>query len=86
MNRLVTNAGRRIIEEKLTDLHEQYGIEIEYVNPAYSSQTCSACNYVDSKNRTGEHFECGWCGRTLHADVNASRNLRARRSARQSAP
>ena len=80
MNRLVTNAGRRIIEDKLTDLREQYGIEIEYVNPAYSSQTCSACDYVDRKNRAGERFTCGWCGRTLHADVNASRNLRARRS------
>jgi len=80
MNRLVTNAGRRIIEDKLTDLREQYGIEIEYVNPAYGSQTCSACDYVDRKNRAGERFTCGWCGRTLHADVNASRNLRARRS------
>ncbi|MFU8842053.1 MAG: zinc ribbon domain-containing protein [Nitriliruptoraceae bacterium] len=80
MNRLVTNAGRRIVEQKLTDLHEQYGIEIEYVNPAYSSQTCSACDYVDRNNRTGERFRCGWCGRTLHADVNASRNLRSRRS------
>ncbi len=80
MNRLVTNAGRRIIEEKLNDLHEQYGIEVVHVNPAYSSQTCSACHYVDKKNRTGETFHCGWCGRTLHADVNASRNLRARRS------
>ena len=56
------------------------GIEIEYVNPAYSSQTCSACDYVDKKNRAGETFSCGWCGRALHADVNASRNLRTRRS------
>ncbi len=80
MNRLVTNAGRRIVEEKLDDLHEQYGIEVEYVNPAYSSQECSACSYVDEKNRTGERFSCRWCGRTLHADVNASRNLRTRRS------
>lgn len=28
MNRLVTNPGRRIIEQKLTDLHEQFGIEL----------------------------------------------------------
>jgi len=80
MNRLVTNAGRRIIEQKLSDLQERYGIEIKYVNAAYSSQTCCTCDYVDKKNRTGERFKCGWCGRTLHADVNASRNLRARRS------
>jgi putative transposase len=80
MNRLVTNAGRRIIEQKLTDLNEQFGIEVEYINPAYSSQECSACGYVDRKNRAGETFECRWCGVKLHADVNAPRNLRTRRS------
>ena len=80
MNRLVSNAGRRIIQQKLSDLNEQYGIEIDFVNAAYSSQTCSACDYVDKKNRTGETFTCRWCGQTLHADVNASRNLRTRRS------
>ncbi|MEX0892105.1 MAG: zinc ribbon domain-containing protein [Gemmatimonadota bacterium] len=82
MNRLVTNAGRKVIEAKLTDLHEQFGIEIDYINPAYSSQECSACGYVDAKNRAGEKFSCRWCGRTLHADVNAPRNLRSRRSRR----
>lgn len=63
---------RRIVEEKLRDLHERFGVEIERVNPAYSSQTCSVCEYVDPNNRTGEHFRCRWCGRTLHADVNAA--------------
>jgi putative transposase len=80
MNRLVTNAGRKVIEAKLTDLHERFGIEIDYINPAYSSQECSACSYVDAKNRAGEKFACRWCGRKLHADVNAPRNLRSRRS------
>ena len=80
MNRLVTNAGRRIIGQKLTDLAERFGIEIEYVNPAYSSQECCACGYVDRRNRTGERFKCLWCANKLHADVNAPRNLRSRRS------
>jgi len=80
LRRLVTNAGRKVIEAKLTDLHEQIGIVIDYINPAYSSQECSACGYVDAKNRAGEKFSCRWCGRTLHADVNAPRNLRSRRS------
>ncbi len=80
MNRLVTNAGRRVVEHKLADLTERFGIEIEYINPAYSSQECSACGYVDRKNRAGERFECRWCGKKVHADVNAPRNLRSRRS------
>jgi len=80
MNRIVTNAGRRIVEHKLADLTERFGIEIEYINPAYSSQECSACGYVDRKNRAGERFQCRWCGKKVHADVNAPRNLRWRRS------
>ncbi|MEM3988575.1 MAG: zinc ribbon domain-containing protein [Sulfolobales archaeon] len=40
------------------------------------SQACSNCGYVDKENReTRSEFECKLCGRRLHADVNASRNL-----------
>jgi len=77
MRQLVTNAGRKVIEAKLTDLHEPFGIEIDYINPAYSSQECG---YVDAKNRAGEKFSCRWRGNRLHAEVNAPRNLRSRRS------
>jgi len=80
MNRLVTNAGRGIVQEKLKSLTAEYGIEIVEQNPAYSSQECHACGYLDQKNRKGETFECLWCGRKVHADVNAPRALGARRS------
>jgi putative transposase len=80
LNRLIGNCGRRIISKKLDDLSERFGIEIVAVNAAYSSQTCSLCEYVDKKNRTGEMFSCRWCGHVVHADVNAPRNLRTRRS------
>lgn len=80
MNRLVTNAGRAIIDEKLQDLHDRLGIEICEVNPAYSSQECSRCHYVDKKNRTRDRFRCLWCGHTSHADVNAAKSLESRRS------
>ena len=50
-----------------------------YVNPAYSSQACSNCGYVDKGNRKARgEFECKLCNRKLHADVNASRNLLSR--------
>ncbi|OIF91117.1 hypothetical protein A7N06_19635 [Acinetobacter baumannii] len=63
----------------LREISEEYGIEVVYVNPAYSSQACSNCGYVDKDNRrTRSEFECKLCGKRLHADVNASRNLLSR--------
>ena len=46
----------------------------------YSSQECSRCHYVDSGSRKGSLFKCVWCGLRVHADVNASRVIRSRRS------
>jgi putative transposase len=80
MNRLVTNAGRALVQAKLKDLEERYGIEVVEVQAAYSSQECSACHYVDAKRRDGERFCCRRCGYTRHADVNGARTLRSRRS------
>jgi putative transposase len=48
------------------------GITVEYVNPAYTSQTCSACG--DRGTRAKHRFECD-CGFRAHADLNASWNL-----------
>ncbi len=48
------------------------GICVVYVNPAYSSQTCSACGQLGA--RLKHRFECS-CGLRAHADLNASRNL-----------
>ncbi len=48
------------------------GIVVEYVNPAYTSQTCSLCGSLG--NRSKHLFTCK-CGFRTHADVNASRNL-----------
>jgi putative transposase len=46
------------------------------VNPAYTSQTCSECGYVDKKNRkTQESFECQSCGFECNADINAAINI-----------
>lgn len=51
------------------------------VNPTYSSQTCSSCGYVAKANRKSQaRFVCGSCGHTIHADVNAARNLETGRS------
>jgi putative transposase len=48
------------------------------VNPAYTSQTCSACNHVDKASRVGDRFKCTKCGHTDHADTNGAKIVLAR--------
>lgn len=47
-----------------------------YINPAYTSQRCSACGHVDRGNRESQAvFHCRACGFECNADVNAARNI-----------
>jgi putative transposase len=81
LNRILSNCGRSVINEKLNSLQEIYGITNKEINPAYTSQECSNCHYVDVKNRkTQEIFKCKNCRRTLNADVNGSRIIDYRSS------
>ena len=56
---------------------EEYGIDVDDVSPAYTSQQCShgGCGFTHEKNRDGDEFECLKCGKQLHADYNAARNV-----------
>lgn len=52
------------------------GIPILFVNPAYTSQTCSKCGYCEEKNRVNQEiFVCKKCGYSVNADFNASINI-----------
>lgn len=51
------------------------GIQVEYVNPEYTSQTCK-CGYKHKNNRKQHRFHCRKCGYKGHADVNAAINIR----------
>lgn len=80
--RLLANFGKSIVKNKLQSLSETYGIKITECNPAYSSQECSACGYVDKLNRKEQAvFKCKFCSTGLHADVNAARIHLVRSSA-----
>jgi transposase len=49
------------------------------VNPAYSSQECPHCHYVDRANRpTQKTFCCAVCGFKAHADHKAAHTLATR--------
>jgi putative transposase len=51
---------------------------VEKINPAFTSQRCSACGQVDRKSRESQAvFRCTACGFACNADVNAARNIAA---------
>lgn len=49
------------------------GLQVLYVHPAYTSQTCSCCFSLG--HRLKHRFFCSTCGSLQHSDLNASRNL-----------
>lgn len=53
------------------------GVPVAYVNPAYTSHTCSRCGHCEKANRpTPSRFLCKSCGFSAHADLNAAENIR----------
>lgn len=81
MNRLLSNYGKRYITAKLNRFSEEFGIKITYINPAYTSQECSSCGYIEKKNRKSQsEFLCMCCGLKINADVNAPRVMIIRSS------
>jgi putative transposase len=54
------------------------GVPVVFIDPKYTSQTCSECGHRQKSNRKDQsHFECQTCGYKAHADFNAARNIRA---------
>lgn len=65
----------RYFLDRLEQHCEVTGVQLHKVDPAYTSQMCSACGYIHRSNRNGELFRCRKCGYTADADFNASRNI-----------
>jgi len=63
------------IFDKLEDKCVQSGVQIEFINPTYTSQRCSNCGWTRKRNRNGIQFKCDKCGHAANADLNASINI-----------
>ena len=60
----------------LTYKAEQAGVPLVQVDPAYTSQRCTACGHTDRKNRTTQaEFCCQKCGFVEHADLVGADNI-----------
>lgn len=75
LNREILGSGWGRLERRLTDKAQG---RVEKVNPAYTSQRCSACGHVCAESRKSQAiFACVACKFACNADVNAAKNIAA---------
>lgn len=75
-NRILSSWSYYELQNMIEYKAKREGIKVRYVDPAYTSQTCSKCGHVDKENRpTQAKFKCINCGLELNADHNASINI-----------
>ena len=79
MNRRLHSWAFARLQGRIEDKALDAGIPVEYVNAAYTSQTCHACGHVG--HRDGDEFRCtneGCWVTEYHADLNAAVNIAGR--------
>ena len=75
-NKILRNWSYYQLQQYIEYKAEREGIQVRYIEPAYTSQTCSRCGHIDKENRqTQEKFICTKCGFELNADHNAAINI-----------
>jgi putative transposase len=75
LNRGILASGWGMLVRRLRDKAPG---RIEEINPAYTSQRCSACGHVAAESRKSQAlFACGACNFVCNADVNAAKNIAA---------
>jgi len=67
-----------LIFRKLESKCRELGVQVNYINQAYTSQECSACGAVHRKSRNGSTYNCVACGHTDGADANAAQVINRR--------
>jgi putative transposase len=76
LNRSILNQGWGAFELILSYKMEERGGRVVKTDPAFTSQTCSACGVVDARSRKSQAiFECVECGHRDNADSNAANNI-----------
>ena len=78
MNRKLSSWLRGVIQNRVSFKALAEGFRHEQVNPAYGSQLCPLCGFVDQKNRIGDKFRCLYCRHEDASDRVAAKNYAKR--------
>jgi putative transposase len=78
LNRYISDASWYGLTQKLEYLAAKSGKRLYRVNPKYTSQTCSKGRHVDKNSRKGKKFICTNCGHIDEANLQATRNVKAK--------
>ena len=78
INRKLSAWLRGNIQDRISFKALAEGFRHEQVNPAYGSQSCPYCEFVDHRNRKGDKFKCLHCGHEDMADRVAALNYARR--------
>ena len=73
----IADASWSMFFTRLLEKAEEAGRDVVRVNPAYTSQTCSACGHRQPMPLSVRVYECTDCGLVLHRDHNGSNNILA---------
>ncbi|WP_370683919.1 zinc ribbon domain-containing protein, partial [Halobacterium hubeiense] len=77
MNRRLHNWAFARLQGRIEDKATEAGIRVEYVNAAYTSQTCHACGRLGRRDEQAEfvcpHEDCHVS--EFQADINAAANI-----------
>lgn len=78
LNRSILDAAWGEFARQLSYKTAWRGGQVIRVNPAYTSQTCSACGHCSADNRKSQAlFACVACRHAENADLNAAKNILA---------
>ena len=78
VNRRLSSWIRGKLQDRIAFKALAEGFRHEQVNPAYGSQSCPFCEFVDQRNRIKDRFQCLYCGHEDTADRIAALNYARR--------
>ncbi len=73
----ITDASWNQFRQYLTYKAEEAGRKLGLVNPAYTSQTCSQCKFIEAKKLSERKHSCTKCRYKSTRDFNAAQNILA---------
>ena len=77
-SRLIRLLNLADLKHIVTSIANKNGLQVTFVQPHYTSQTCSCGNVSKENRKTQEIFKCISCGSTENADTHSAKNIEDR--------